>query len=192
MQLHVPSRCSFHELVGLFHSGFSRDTWLWSAGTSTTLVLPTALLRWSRLKEATKSLSAVSAGLPKERRWASPRYAGAAAFSEGSRPELSHPFSLSSSCVSTISSSVWRASARQLATAELRNAGSGLTEEKNDERKIKPDKSKHIPCRDACSHPSLHRGNQARAPLTNKQEAQTQRDERIYARSSARSNVTRM
>lgn len=100
-------------------------------------MLPTVLLRWSHLKEVTKSLSAASAGLLKERRWASSRYLDAATFLEGSHPELSHPFLLSSSCVSTISSSVWRASTRQLATAELRNAESGLTEEKNDKKKNK-------------------------------------------------------
>lgn len=143
---------------------------------------PTVLLRWSHLKEVTKSLSAVSAGLQKERRWASFNSTDAATFLEGSNPESSHPFLLSSSCVSTTSSSVWRASTRQLATAELQNAESGLTEKKND-KKIKTDKSKHIPCRDVCSHPSLHRGKKAShsSHFTNKQRAQTQRDERIYA-----------
>lgn len=29
------------------------------------------------------------------------------------------------------------------------------------QKKIKTDKSKHIPCRDVCSHPSLHRGKKA-------------------------------
>lgn len=108
---------------------------LWFSGMLTTLVPPTVLLRWSHLKEVTKSLSAVSAGLQKERRWASFDYSDTAAFLEGSNPESSHPFSLSSSCVSITSSSVWRANTRQLATAELRNAESGLTEEKNDKKK---------------------------------------------------------
>lgn len=141
------------------------------------------LLRWSHLKEVTKSLSAVSVGLQKERRWASFDSTDAATFLEGSNPNSSHPFLLSSSCVSTTSLSVWRTSTRQLATAELRNAESGLTEEKNDKKKIKTDKSKHIPCRDVCSHPSLHRGKKASqsSHFMNKQKAQTQRDERIYA-----------
>lgn len=145
------------------------------------------------MKEVTKSLSAVSAGLQKERRWASFDYTEAT-FLEGSNPESSHPFSLSSSCVSTTSSSVWRASTRQLATAELRNAESGLTEEKNDKKKN--DKSKHIPCRDVCSHPSLHRGKKAShlSHFTNKQKPKP-REMNGFTRTFIRTepgNVTRM
>lgn len=104
------------------------NTLLWFSGISTTLVPPTVLLRWSHLKEGTKSLSAVSAGLQKERRWASFNYTDAVTFVRVS-------FSLlSSSCVSTTSLSVWRASTRQLATVELQNAENGLTEEKKDKK----------------------------------------------------------
>lgn len=155
------------------------------------------LLKWSHLKEVTKSLSAASAGLQKERRWASSGYADAAALLEGSDPELSHPFLLSSSCVSTISSSVWRASTRQLATAELRNAESGLTEEKNDnkKKKIKTDKSKHIPCRDVCSHPSLHRGEKGCTLILRTSRRPKPREMNGFTRTFIRTepgNVTRM
>lgn len=197
--VHVPHRqracrrCHPHRRVSkvqahFIHAG-SITVGLWTlnqvslslSGISTTPVPPTVLLRWSHLKEVTKSSSAASAGLQKERRWAS--FHCTAARMKG--PDLNLPpvFQL---CLDYQLDSVegQHKTACHCGAPECRkwiNWGK------------KPDKSKHIPWRDVCLLPSLHRGKKAShsSRSTTKQKAQTQRDEQTFIRTEPGA-VTRM
>lgn len=109
-----------------FYVAVSTAIFLCFLDTSTTLAPQTVSPRWSRLKGATKSSSALSGELKKERRWES--FLCVLPVCAVLQMLIVPPTPTASSCVSTTSLTLRRIRTRSVATAELPSAESGSTE----------------------------------------------------------------